>query len=148
MKNKTKTIIGLLSILVCITGCGKVAKLENGQDAVVKLKGKDISVDSLYNEMKDKYALSVLLDMIDTQILNDKYKDTEEQENSIESQISTWTTQFGSEQQLLQKTTSAWGISTIDDLKEYLKLQYKRNTAIEDYSKSLVTDDEINTFYE
>lgn len=148
MKNKTKTIIGLLSILVCITGCGKVAKLENGQDAVVKLKGKDISVDSLYNEMKDKYALSVLLDMIDTQILNDKYKDTEEQEKSIESQISTWTTQFGSEQQLLQKTTSAWGISTIDALKEYLKLQYKRNTAIEDYSKSLVTDDEINTFYE
>jgi len=64
-----KKILLVICMLLCITGCGKVAKLENGQDAVVKLKNGDISVDSLYNEMKEKYAVSILMDMMDRQIL-------------------------------------------------------------------------------
>lgn len=143
-----KLLISMLVVLICVTGCGKVPKLENGQDAVVTLKGKDISVDSLYNEIKDKYALSVLLDMMDKQILNDKYKDTDEQKDDIEAQISAWISQFGNESTLLQQTYSAWGIDTMDGLKDYLKLQYKRNLAIEDYSKEKVSKDEINKFYD
>lgn len=143
-----KILISMFVVLLCVTGCGKIPKLENGQEAVVTLKGDNISVDSLYEEMKDKYALSVLLDMVDKQILNDKYKDSDEQKESIEAQIKAWTTQFGSESALLQKTSSTWGINTMDGLREYLKLQYKRNLAIEDYSKSIVTDDEINKFYD
>ena len=56
-------------VLLLSTGCGKVAKLENGQDAVVNLSNGAISVDNLYEEVKNKYALGVLLDMIDRQIL-------------------------------------------------------------------------------
>lgn len=143
-----KLLISMLVVLICVTGCGKVPKLENGQDAVVTLKGKDISVDSLYEEIKDKYALSVLIDMMDTQILNDKYKDTDEQKEDIKAQIEAWISQFGNEATLLQQTYSAWGIDTMDELEDYLKLQYKRNLAIEDYAKEKVSDDEINKFYE
>lgn len=143
-----KLLISMLVVLLCVTGCGKVPKLENGQDAVVTLKGKDISVDSLYGEMKDRYALSVLLDMLDKQILNDKYKDTDEQKENIEAQISSWISQFGDENKLLQQTNSAWGISTMDGLKDYLKLQYKRNLAVKDYTKEIVSEDEINKFYD
>ena len=143
-----KLLISMMVVLLCVTGCGKVPKLENGQDAVVTLKNGDISVDSVYEEMKDKYALSVLLDMVDTKILNKEYKDTDEQKDDIEAQISAWISQFGSESTLLEQTTSAWGISTMDDLKEYLKLQYKRNLAVEDYAKESISDDDINKFYE
>ena len=143
-----KLLISMLVVLICVTGCGKVPKLENGQDAVVTLKGKDISVDSLYEEIKDKYALSVLIDMMDAQILNDKYKDTDEQKEDIKAQIEAWVSQFGNEATLLQQTYSAWGIDTMDELEDYLKLQYKRNLAIEDYAKEKVSDDEINKFYE
>ena len=143
-----KLLISMLVVLICVTGCGKVPKLENGQDAVVTLKGKDISVDSLYEEIKDKYALSVLIDMMDAQILNDKYKDTDEQKEDIKAQIEAWISQFGNEATLLQQTYSAWGIDTMDELEDYLKLQYKRNLAIEDYAKEKVSDDEINKFYE
>lgn len=143
-----KLLISMMVVLLCVTGCGKVPELENGQDAVVTLKNGDISVDSLYDEMKDKYALSVLLDMVDTQILNKEYEDTDEQNEDIEAQISAWISQFGSESTLLEQTTSAWGISTMDDLKDYLKLQYKRNLAVEDYAKESISDDEINKFYE
>lgn len=151
MKKSTIKVIGTLSaILLFATGCGKVPKLENGQDAVVTLDGKNISVDSLYKEMKDKYALSVLLDLMDSEILNQKYKDTEESKKEIQEEIDLMIQQYGqgSEATLLQQTYSAWGIDTMDGLREYLTLQYKRNKAIEDYAKSIVKEEEINKLYE
>lgn len=151
MKKNTMKLIGTtLAVLVFVTGCGKVPKLENGQDAVITLKGEDISVDTLYKEMKDKYALNVLLDLMDTEILNKEYKDTKESKQEIQDQIDLMVTQYGqgNEATLLQQTYSAWGIDTMDELRDYLTLQYKRNLAIEDYAKSLISDDEINKFYE
>ena len=147
---KKKLLISMIMVLFLATGCGKVAKLENGQDAVVTFKENEISVDNLYSEMKDRYALSVLLDMIDEKILNDKYKDDEEQKESIESQIESMVQIYGrgSEANLLQQTASAYGVTTMDGLREYLTLQYKRNLAVEDYAKTLVEDDEIEKYYD
>ncbi len=151
MKKNTKKLLGVLTIsMLLVTGCGKVPKLENGQDAVITLKGENISVDTLYQEMKDKFALSVLLDLMDEEILNQKYEDTDEIKTTIESQIKLMVAQYGqgSEAQLLQQTYSAWGIDNMSDLRDYLKLQQKRNLAVEDYAKESVTEEEINQFYE
>jgi len=149
-KNTIKLVGASMALLLVATGCGKVPKLENGQDAVVTLNGENISVDTLYNEMKDKYALSVLLDLVDTEILNKKYKDTSESKKEVQDQIDLMITQYGqgSEQKLLQQTYNAWGIDNMDDLRAYLTLTTKRNDAVEDYAKSVVTDEEINKFYE
>lgn len=149
-KNTVKFIGGTIALLLLVTGCGKVPKLENGQDAVVTLKGKNISVDTLYKEMKDKFALSVLLDLMDTEILNQKYPDTDESKKEVQDQIALMLTQYGGgvESKLLEITYNAWGIDNMNDLKDYLTLSYKRNKAVEDYAKSLVSDNEINKFYE
>lgn len=151
MKESTIKLVGAsMALLLVATGCGKVPKLENGQDAVVTLNGENISVDTLYSEMKDKYALSVLIDLMDEEILNQEYKDTDESKKEVQDQIDLMVAQYGggSEASLLEQTYSAWGISTLDELTDYLTLQYKRNKAIEDYAKSIVTEDEINKFYE
>lgn len=151
MKKNTIKLVGATSILLLLaTGCGKVPKLENGQDAVITLNGNNISVDTLYSEMKDRYALNVILDLMDTEILNQKYEDTDEIKTEIDNEVNLMVKQYGegSESKLLQQTYSAWGIDNMNDLRDYLKLQYKRNKAIEDYAKSIVTDKEINKSYE
>ena len=151
MKRNTCKLIGTsMMVLLLATGCGKVPVLENGQEAVVTLDKDAISVDTLYNEMKNKYALTVLLDLMDTNILNQEYKNTEEDTKEIQDQIELMITQYGqgSEATLLQQTYSAWGIDNMDDLEDYLMLQHKRNKAVEDYAKSIITEDEINKFYE
>lgn len=151
MKKNTIKLMGTtVALMLLVTGCGKVPKLENGQDAVITLNGENISVDTLYKEMKETYALGVLLDLMDDQILNKEYKDTEESKTEVQDQIDLLLQQYGqgSEQKLLEQTYSAWGIDNMEDLKSYLTLQYKRNKAIEDYAKSIVKDDEINKFYE
>lgn len=149
MKKNTIKIIGTLSaILLFATGCGKVPKLENGQDAVITSEGINISVDTLYKEMKDKFALSVLLDLVDTEILNKKYKDTEESKKEVQEQIDYMITYYGSEAKLLQYTYNQAGIDTMEKLRDFFTLQYKKNKAIEDYAKSIVKEEEINKLYE
>ena len=75
-----KILVGSLAILFLVSGCGKIPKLENGQDAVVTLKGGDISVDTLYEKVKDSYALTSLIELMDKQILAEKYGDKETEE--------------------------------------------------------------------
>ena len=71
-----KKIIVLALCLLMISGCGRIPKLSNGDEAVVTLKdGSMISANELYNSMKEDYALETLVKMVDKQILEDKYKD-------------------------------------------------------------------------
>lgn len=147
---KKKILIGFMAVTFLATGCGKVAQLENGQDAVVTLSSGDISVDKLYEEMKDSYALSVLIEMMDEEILNKEYgKDwSDEEKEQIETQISTWLESFGSEEALLSQTRSYFGVDSMDGLRSYLSLQYRRNKAVEDYTKENITDKEIKKYYD
>ena len=148
MKKSTMKLLGITSVaLLLVTGCGKVPKLENGQDAVVTLKGGDISVDDLYKEMKERYALSVLIDLVDTDILEQKYETTKEMKNEVQDQVDLLIQQYGGEDKLLQVIQSS-GFTSIDDLKEYYLLANKRSKAIEDYAKSKVSDSEVEEYYE
>lgn len=142
-----KKILLVICMVLLVTGCGKVAKLENGQDAVVKLKNGDISVDSLYNEMKEKYAVSILIDMMDRQILEEKYKTDDEETNKINSQIESMRAQFDNEESYISAIQQYFGVEDNDELKEMLSLNYKRNLAVLDYAKSLVKNDEIEKYY-
>ena len=82
-----KLLICLCMILLLVTGCGKVPKLENGNDAVITSNEGDISIDELYQEMKDTYALNTLLSMIDAKLLEKDYPSGEEEEEYINSQL-------------------------------------------------------------
>ena len=149
---KKKLFILSLGALLLVTACGKVPKLENGQNAVVDLKEGKISVDDLYNEMKESYALNILLDMIDTKILNEIYPTGDEEKEYISNQLeqaksyyeSTYSKQFSSFEQFL---IQGYGVKDQKEFETKLALSYKRNKATEKYAQKLVTDKEINKYY-
>ncbi len=144
-----KILICLCLVLLLVTGCGKVPKLENGQEAVVSLKDGDISVDDLYNELKDKYAVSILVDMIDREILNKKYETTKEETDDIDSKVAQMKAQYDNDQtQFLTAIQQYFGVQDEEELRELLSLDYKRGLAIDDYVRSTITDDEINDYYD
>ena len=155
MRNTKKILICLVSVLLVVTSCGKIPKLENGQEAVVTLKDdKNISIDSLYSEMKDQYALSVLLDMVDRQLLSEIYKEDDDEKEYIESQLSQfkyyyesyYTSQYSSFSEFLH---AMYGVSTEDELKKVVSLNYKRDLATDDYiEEKLIKDKEIEEYYE
>lgn len=145
-----KKIFLISLIALCMCGCGKVSKLSDGKDAVVSFEGMEsISVDSLYNNMKDRYAVSILIDMIDKEILFKNYKDKiEEAEDYANEQVKSLEKSYESEEELLNAINSYYGYQTIKEFKEYIELNYFRDLATTDYAKKQITDKEIESYYE
>lgn len=145
-----KKIFLISLIALCMCGCGKVSKLSDGTDAVVSFEGMEsISVDSLYDNMKDRYAVSILIDMIDKEILFEEYKDEiEDAEDYADEQVKTLQNSYDSEEELLNAINSYYGYQTMKEFKEYIELNYFRDLATTDYAKKQITDKEIESYYE
>ena len=144
-----KKIVCLMLGLLLLTGCGKVSKLENGQDAVVSFKNGDkISVDDLYNELKEKYALSTLLNMIDRKVLEETFPDNiEKAKKSSESYLEALKENYESEDELLSAIQQYYGYITIEEYQDQIYLGYMQSYAMNEYAKEQVTDKEIEKYY-
>ena len=142
-----KKLIIVVMTLILMCGCGKVSKLSDGSDAVVSFEnGEKISIDSLYEEMKDRYAIGILIDMIDEKILLDEYKDSvKDAEKYADDTIDSLLTNYESEEELVNAIQSYYGYNSIKEFKEYIKLNYFRDLATKDYAKKQITDEKINT---
>lgn len=152
---KKKLLFVVVAVLL-LCGCEKtIPKLSNGDEAVVSFKdGTKISVNDLYNKMKKTYALQILIDMIDTRILESKYADMlnkalEYTENYFSSIKLYYTDENGKydEDQLLSDINSYYGYSSIEQFKESVKINYLRNQAITDYAKSNVKESNVKKYY-
>lgn len=145
-----KKIICISLIALTLCGCGKVSKLKNGEDSVVSFKNIDgISVDTLYDSLKDRYALSVLIDMIDKEILFKDYKDKiKEAEDYAKEQIDLLQKNYESQEELVEAIKNYYGYSNLKEFKEYIELNYFRDLATKDYAKKQITDKDIEEYYD
>ena len=142
-----KKIIVLALCLLMISGCGRIPKLSNGDEAVVTLKdGSMISANELYNSMKEDYALETLVKMVDKQILEDKYKDKiSDAEKDTESTMQELEAAYGDQlEAAIQYYTN---YNSVEEYKEYVYLSYLQELAINDYCKKQISDKEIEQYY-
>ena len=117
MKKKI-LLISLIALTMC--GCGKVSKLSDGKDAVVSFEGlESISVDSLYDSMKDRYAVSILIDMIDKEILFKEYEDKmDDADTYANDQVKQLKKSYESEEELLNAIQSYYGYESMKEFKD------------------------------
>lgn len=145
-----KRIILAVAVVLLLCGCEKtIPKLENGKEAVVSFEKIDgISAEELYEKLKETYGTEAIADMIDRKILEDKYKDSlKDAEEYAKNSIKTAKTYYKDESELLSLLNQYYGINSMDEYTEYLKLNFLRNKSTEDYAKSTITDSEINKYY-
>ena len=145
---KKKVFVLALSLLL-ISGCGsKIPKLSNGDEAVVTLKGGSmISANELYNDLKNDYALESLINMVDKNILEKKYKEQVKQaKKDADSQMKELEAAYGDGlEQAIQQYTS---FSTVDAYKEYIYINNLHNYVIDDYCKAQINDKDIKKYYD
>ncbi len=143
-----KKLILLGACMLLVAGCGKtIPKLKDGSEAVVTFsKGQNISANALYNEVKDTYGLSTLINMVDKEILEKEYKDDlEDAKSSASNQIEQIKSQYGDN--ALSAVQQFTGFSTMEDYENYLYIAYLQNLAVEDYAKDQVKDSDIENYY-
>lgn len=145
---KTLTIL-VVVLLILTTGCSKNTKLEGGEKDLVTFNDSklNISTNDLYEKLKDKYGINFLIDMLDEKILNKEYPDSDSINDYVNIQVNSLKNYYKTESEFLEYINN-YGYKNEDELKEYFKLNYKRNLSVKDYLKTLITDDDINSYYE
>lgn len=141
-------LITLSLFLVC--GCGKIPKLKNGEEAVIKFKNGDkISAEELYSTLKKDYALEATINIIDKKILEEEFKkDIKDAEKYAEDTIKSMKDTYGSEEELLQAIQYYTNYSTIDAYQKYIYINYLQNKATEKYAKTEVDEKDVKEYYE
>ena len=138
--------IGLMIMLLLLPD--RIAKLENGEEVIVQIGEKTITADNLYLDMKENYTISLLIQKIDNIILSELYPEDNEMKTAVNETadyyIATYETYYGN---TVDQFLSSNGYKNRDDYLEKLKLDYRRNKYYKEYVKSLITDKEINDYY-
>lgn len=135
----------MLAVVLGITGCGKKANLDDNKTAV-SLKDSKITATEYYNEIK-KSNISKLVDMIDHELFDEKYKSDEGEDKSVKEQINQIKSSYEDEATFLNVIKQYFGVNSEKELEDMLRLEYKRNEAVEDYVKKDLSDKEIENYY-
>ena len=147
MKKKLGISICLISALVLtVTGCGKKAELDDNKTAV-SLKGIKITATDYYNEIK-KSNISKLVDMIDHQLFDEKYESNDEEDQAVEEQINQLKESYKDDTTFQSVIQQYFGVNSEDELEDMLRLEYKRNEAVEEFVADNLTDKEIEDYYD
>ena len=146
--NKKIFVIGALALTSLLVGCGNEATLKNGEEVVAKLDGKTITAEDFYNELKEQGGSITLTNMVDEFILNKEYKTDEDAETYAESQLESYKSSYESYGMDFNEALKQANYDGEDDFKNSLILDYKKQTATEDYIKDNLKDSEIKDYYD
>lgn len=139
----------LITILVVIIiWPDRIATLKDGTQPVAEIDNYTVTADDLYEDMKELYSISSLLDKIDNKILEKKYPETDDMNDEIKEQAENYYKAYEQYYKMDKETfLSNNGFGSEKAFLEYLKLQYRRNTYAKDYIKTLISDKDVEKYY-
>ena len=147
--NLKKGICLALCSLMLLSGCGAktIPKLENGEEAVATLKDDTkISINDLYNELKEKYGLEAIISLIDKVILEKEFpNDLEDAKEQAKKTMEQLEASYGED--LLSAIQYYTGYATLEEYEEYLYISNLENKVLTNYAKDKITESDIKDYY-
>ncbi len=149
MKRITK-IMGCMVLALSLTGCKNKTTPSNGEENVISLSKTEykITVDDLYQTLKDRYATNYIIQEVDREILDNEYKTDTEAKEYVENQIKIYKMMYNNSESELVSALQNAGYRDLEEFKDSLLLSYKRSLATKDYEKASVTEDAIKKYYD
>lgn len=140
-------IIGLLIGAALIYILGILGVPGFGDETIAKMKTGRITENDLYKEMKKYHPVSYALELIDSSILEKKYKLTEEQEKEVNEQVDLILSQYEAYGYKENDFLAENGFQDKEEFVNYLKFDYRRNLCCIDYFKTLIPAENIKNYY-
>ena len=139
----------ITAIVATLIWPDRIATLKDGTQPVAEVNGEKITADTLYEDMKNFYSVNQLLNRIDEMILLEKYEYTDDMKEEVEETAQSYYSQYESyygttKEQFLEENN----FSSHEEFIGILKVNYLRNKYYEEYTESLITEDEIKKYYE
>lgn len=142
-----KKFLGIICAMVVLTGCSKSPKISNGEEVVASIDGKDFTANELYDNMKNQYGTSMLINMIDSYIADKEIGDSEDADVYADSYISQIKLQYEQSGMDFNEALVNAGYENEEAFKKIIISDYKMNEVTEKYLKDELTDKEIEKYY-
>ncbi len=142
-------IIGFIIGALIILALALFGVIGNRNGTIATVDTGKVTENELYEYMKSYFPVSYVLELVDEKILTPLYELTDDQIDEINTQadeiISMYELYYGyTEEEFLSEN----GFETKDDFIAYLQLDYRRDLYCLDYFKTLLSEDEIESYYE
>ena len=105
-------IMGCMVLVLALTGCKNKTTPSNGNDNVVSLTKTEykISVDDLYQTLKERYATNYIIQEIDRTILDNEYKTDSEAKDYVENQVKIYKMMYNNSDSELLTAIQEYGV--------------------------------------
>ncbi len=138
----------LLAIILILVIKGQKVELTKGNQVIASIDGKKIVAEDLFDDLKESYGSTALINMIDEFIVNKEITDDSEAKKSAESQLDSLKQQYDSYGYKFEDVLAQYGYDSEKDLLNEMILSAKKDEVAKKYVKESLTDDEINKYYE
>ncbi len=146
-------VIILLAALIFTLCTKRVPKLSNGDEIVASIKGKKITANDLYDELKQSNGTNSLVNLIDSYIAN-KYVDkiTDDDKEYVKQVVDYYKSLAESYNTDLATFLSNYvgltGIETDDEFYDFVLEDYKKTLAVQKYISDNASEDDLKDYYE
>lgn len=142
-----KYLLLLLIIPLLVTGCKRIPKLENGQEVVVTIDGKQFTAEEFYTAMKESNGTNILVNMVNEYITSKELTDDmkKDAEKTAKSEKDYYYAMYKNDWDAF---LSRYGFRNDEDLLEVLTTNAEQQLIVEKYVKSTLTEEEIKKYYD
>jgi foldase protein PrsA len=147
MKRKLLTLSAVVGILL-VAGCGTKIKLKDGEEVIASVTDKEITAEELFDALKEKYGKDVLINLIDSYIIDTEITDDSSYKEEAEAQLKSMKSYYESYSYNWDDILSYYGYSSDEEFINGYMDNSKKTDIVKKYLKEDITDDEIDEYYE
>jgi parvulin-like peptidyl-prolyl isomerase len=143
-----KKLLVLTLLLIVVSGCTKQTKVDNGDTVVATIDGYTVTAQNLYEKLKTKDGINVLVDMIDESIVNKEIKDSKEYTEWGVKELDNVKKQYQAFGYDFYEGITSAGFKTETEFMNYLIFNHKKEEVAKNFIKDNINEKEINDYYE
>lgn len=128
----------------------RIPKTKDGKQVLASLKGKTITADDLYIELKNEYGTDKLLKMIDEYIINKESKLSKYDKEYIKDSVDSWKAKAEQDGTTVVQLANSYGlnINSEQELEDFITERYHEDIAILNFVGKKASEKELKEFYE
>lgn len=144
-------IILLVAVLIFVLCIKRVPVTSKGEEIVATIKGKKVTADELYLQLKDAAGKDQLLSIIDEYISEKEVTITDDDEKYVQEVVDYYV-EYAEYYETDLKTFLANyvglnGINTEEEFKEFVLKDYKKTLAVQKYIGEKASEEDLKEYY-
>lgn len=142
-------IIAVLAIIIILLAlCKRIPKTKNGEEVLASVDGLTVTSDKLYQDLKDQYGTTNVINMIDEYIANDYVKKLTKDDEKYVDQVVDYYKQYAeyygsSFEDFLSQYVGIQGVTNEKEFRKYVTKDYKKTLAVKKYLGSTISEEEL-----